>query len=122
MTEKALASSEDLEDLVASNDTGGRLPNKKAVRRLIFWVAVAWSLFQIYYASRLPYEFQNLLNSIGLNTWNVVVDDTRARSIHLAFALFLAFLSYPAFRNSPRHYVPWQDWLLAFGGAFLAVY
>lgn len=122
MTEKALASSEDLEDLVASNDTGGRLPNKKAVRRLIFWVAVAWSLFQIYYASRLPYEFQNLLNSIGLNTWNVVVDDTRARSIHLAFALFLAFLSYPAFRNSPRHYVPWQDWLLAFGGAFLAMY
>ena len=42
------------------------------------------------------------------------VNSTQARSIHLGFAVFLAYLAYPALRRSPRHYIPIQDWILAF--------
>ncbi len=35
------------------------------------------------------------------------------RNIHLAFALPLAFIFYPATKNSPKDRVPWYDWLLA---------
>ncbi|MBV7433421.1 TRAP transporter permease [Cardiobacteriaceae bacterium TAE3-ERU3] len=111
----------DLEDLVASTDTGGRNPSGIA-RQVIVWVAILWSLFQIYYASPLPFTFQGWLNHAGLNNINVVVDDTRARSIHLAFAMFLAFLSYPAFASSPKNRIPGIDWLLAIVGTFLASY
>ena len=74
-------------------------------------VAVAWSLFQLWYASPLPFIF-------GFG----VLNDTEARAIHLAFALFLAFTAYPAFKSSPRDYIPTLDWLLAFAGAFAAAY
>jgi TRAP-type uncharacterized transport system fused permease subunit len=50
------------------------------------------------------------------------LNDTEARAIHLAFALFLAFLAYPAFRRSPRERVPLLDWVLALVGAFCAAY
>ena len=39
-----------------------------------------------------------------------VFNNTEARSIHLAFAFFLAFTAFPAFRRSPRDHVPIQDW------------
>ncbi|WP_072281573.1 TRAP transporter permease [Rappaport israeli] len=113
--------SEDLQDLVASNDTGGRSPTG-ATKKVIVWTAIIWSIFQIYYASPLPFMLQNMLNSMGIHSLNVVVDDTRARSIHLSFAIFLAFLSYPAFKHSPKYRVPAFDWLLAVVGAFLASY
>ncbi|SUO95551.1 TRAP transporter permease [Suttonella ornithocola] len=112
----------DLQDLVTSTDTGGRNPYSKTVRNIIIIAAIAWSVFQLYYASPLPYILQGWLNQVGLGSVNVVVDDTRARSIHLAFALFLAFLSYPAFSSSPRHYLPISDWIMAVLGAFLALY
>jgi TRAP transporter 4TM/12TM fusion protein len=51
-----------------------------------------------------------------------VLNDTEARSLHLAFALFLAFLAWPAFKRSPRDRVPQLDWVLAFAGAFAAAY
>lgn len=111
----------DLEDLVASTDTGGRNPSGIA-RQIIVWGAILWSFFQIYYASPLPFTLQGWLNHAGLNNINVVVDDTRARSIHLAFAMFLAFLSYPAFASSPKHRIPGIDWVLAIVGTFLASY
>ncbi len=112
---------ESLEEMVASSDTGGRTPTHFS-KYVIVVTAILWSLFQIYYASPWPIELQGWLNKIGLNSLNVVVDDTRARSIHLAFALFLAFLSYPAFARSPRDYIPIQDWIFAIAGAFLACY
>ena len=42
-----------------------------------------------------------------------VFNDTEARSIHLALGLFLAFLAFPAFKSSPRDYVPALDWIFA---------
>lgn len=123
MTENAKVAPdyEALQDMVASTDTGGRNPHG-AVKQLMIWTAIAWSVFQIYYASPLPFMLQGWLHEMGWNQINVVVDDTRARSIHLSFAMFLAFLSYPAWRNSPRHYVPIADWIFALLGAFLASY
>lgn len=111
---------DDLQDMVASSDSGGRSP-EGLTKKIIVGVAILWSLFQLYYTSPLPFWLQEVVRNWGLSL-NVVVDDTKARSIHLAFALFLAFLSYPAFKNSPKHHVPIIDWLFATFGAFLGAY
>jgi TRAP transporter 4TM/12TM fusion protein len=100
----------DLEQLVAEADTGGRKP-VGATAQIVLWVAIAWSLFQLWYASPLPFVF-------GVFVFN----DTEARSIHLGIALFLAYTAYPAFRSSPRAYVPAIDWILALAGAFAGAY
>lgn len=106
----SLAPSAELEQLVAEADTGGRKPTG-AVATLISAVAIAWSLFQLWYASPLPFAF-------GFG----ILNDTEARSIHLAFGLFLAYTAYPAFKRSPRAYVPAVDWVLAVLGAFAGAY
>src|SRR5688572_21698557 len=98
-----------LEQLVAEADTGGRAPTSRLVVGLFSALAVAWALFQLWYASPFPYELR-----IG------IFNSTEARSIHLSFALALAFLAYPAFRTSPRRYVPLVDWALA-AAAIVAV-
>ena len=77
----------ELDELVASTDTGGRSPSGP-VATLILVVALVWSLFQLWIASPIPFI-------IGAGVFN----DTEARSIHLAFALFLAFAAYPAART-----------------------
>jgi len=105
--EKASA---ELQQLVAEVDTGGRKP-AGATGRVIFGVALAWALFQLWYASPLPFTF-----AYG------VLNDTEARALHLGFALFLAFLAWPATKRSPRDRVPWQDWVFAAAGAFAAAY
>ncbi|WP_435236376.1 TRAP transporter permease [Psychromonas sp. PT13] len=102
---------EDLQDLVASNDTGGRNPDNKAVIKLMAGVALAWALFQIWIASPLPFTFG----------WGVFASG-EARSIHLGFAIFLAFLAYPAFSKSPRQSIPTIDWSLAIAGSICALY
>ena len=51
-----------------------------------------------------------------------ILNDTEARSLHLAFALFLAFTAWPAFSSSPRDRVPVVDWAFALGGAFAGAY
>ena len=99
-----------LKELVAQSDTGAREPGG-AAGKLLLWVAIAWSLFQLWYASPLPFVFHVL-----------VLNDTEARAIHLAFALFLTFTAYPALKSSPRHHVPLQDWVLALVAAFAAGY
>lgn len=110
-TEKpTLAPSAELEQLVAEADTGGRKPTGFAAS-LITAVAIAWSLFQIWYASPLPFV-------LGFG----ILNDTEARAIHLGLGLFLAFTAYPAFRSSPRSYVPVFDWALALIGAFAGAY
>lgn len=99
-----------LQDLIAENDTGARQPSGLTAK-ILLWLAVAWSLFQLWLASPLPFIF-----NFG------VLNSTEARSIHLAFAIFLAFMAYPAFKNSPRNYIPIIDWVLAAVGAFCAAY
>lgn len=99
-----------LQQLVADTDTGGRMPTG-ASAALITGVALAWALFQFWYASPLPFVLR-----FG------VLNDTEARSIHLAFALFLAFAAWPAGRRSRRDHVPVVDWILAAAGAFAGAY
>jgi TRAP transporter 4TM/12TM fusion protein len=79
--------------------------------KIIIGVAFAWSLFQLWYASPLPYYF-----NFG------VLNDTQARSIHLAFAVFLAFTFFPALKTSPQGFIPLKDWFLALLAAFSAAY
>ncbi len=100
----------DVSKLVEDNDTGGRKPGP-LVARFLLVVAVSWSLFQLWIASPLPF-------SLGV----LVMNNTETRAIHLAFAVFLAFLAYPATRRSPRSHIPIQDWVLALLGAFCAGY
>jgi TRAP transporter 4TM/12TM fusion protein len=99
-----------LQELVAEVDTGRREP-KGIARQLIFGTALAWALFQLWYASPLPFVLR-----VG------VLNDTEARSIHLAFALFLAFLAWPAFKRSPRERIPVLDIVFALAGAFAGGY
>lgn len=73
--------------------------------------ALAWSLFQLWYASPLPFAL-----NFG------VFNDAEVRSIHLAFAMIMAFLAFPAFKKSSRTRVPAIDWGLAMVGAAAALY
>ncbi|WP_341703770.1 TRAP transporter permease [Ferrovibrio sp.] len=100
----------ELEELVAESDTGSRHPSG-ITGRLLVATAICWSLFQLWYASPLPFMFGIL-----------VLNDTEARAIHLGFAVFLGFACYPAFRRSPRDRIPLADWAMALVGAFAATY
>ncbi|HMQ40771.1 MAG TPA: TRAP transporter permease [Paracoccus sp. (in: a-proteobacteria)] len=80
-------SQSELDELVASSDTGARTP-AGWVGKTILIVAFCWSLFQIWIASPLPFMFE-----FG------ILNDTETRSVHLAFAMFLAYLAYPAERT-----------------------
>ena len=97
----------DVNQLVQDSDSGGRQPGP-FVRRLLLVVAVAWSLFQLWIASPLPF-------SLGI----FVLNDTESRAIHLAFAVFLSFMAYPATKRSPRDHVPIMDWVFALVGHVL---
>ena len=59
--------------------------------KLIACIAISWSLFQLWYASPLPFilDFGKLI-------------DVPARAIHLAFGLTLCFLVYPAFKSKKK--------------------
>ncbi len=100
----------DLVAMIAQADTGARTPAGQAALVMLA-VPLAWSLFQLWYASPLPF-----LLKFG------VLNDTEARSIHLAFSIFLAYAAYPAFKRSPRERIPVQDWAFAGLGAFCAAY
>ncbi len=77
----------ELDELVASSDTGGRNLTGP-VGTFLMLVALAWSLFQLWISSPIPFM-------VGFGVFN----DTEARSIHLAFAVFLAFAAFPAART-----------------------
>ncbi len=100
----------ELQEMLAQSDTGARDP-KGIAKNILLIVPFIWALFQLWYASPLPF----VLN-FG------IINDTEARSIHLAFAIFLAFTAYPAMKSSPRDHVPLTDWIFAFAGAFSAAY
>ncbi|MCC6007870.1 MAG: TRAP transporter permease [Rhodobacteraceae bacterium] len=97
---------DELQDLVASTDSGARAPDNRAVLLLISGLALAWSLFQIWIAEP-QFWFAGSFDFLR------IIGSDQTRPMHLTFALILAFLAYPAFRNSPRRYIPWYDWVLA---------
>lgn len=97
------------EELIAQ-DVGARLP-VGPMNWIIAGLALIWSLFQLWIASPLPF-------SLGIG----VLNDTETRSIHLAFAILLAYLVFPAMRSSPRDRVPLADIALGLVGAAVASY
>jgi len=105
-------SDEQLQDLVASTDTGARQPKNRSIAIFISSVAFFWSLFQLWIAQPQMWFAQYL----------PVLNSSQTRPVHLAFAIFLAFLVYPALKSSPRHRIPITDWLLAIAGAGCALY
>ena len=87
------------DEIVASVETGGREPHG-AVGKFLLITAFVWALFQLYIASNLPFW---LTDVTGIS---VVVTNSNARLIHMAFGLFLASLAFPLFKFSPRRFHP----------------
>jgi TRAP transporter 4TM/12TM fusion protein len=94
------------EELAVSVDSGGRAPTGWQ-RNLIPTIAFIWSVFQLYIASSLPFD---LAEATGVQFF--VITDSTARLIHLSFAGFLAAMAFPLLKGSPRHLIPWYDWIL----------
>ncbi|MBO6562991.1 MAG: TRAP transporter permease [Nisaea sp.] len=111
-TTETKSSRQAAEDLVAAVDTGSRnVPG--AVGQFIALGALAWSLFQLWIASPLPFMLADYIP---------LMNNTQTRPIHLCFAVVLAFLSYPALKSSPRRSVPITDWLFAAVSAICILY
>ncbi|WP_133011313.1 TRAP transporter permease [Marinomonas flavescens] len=109
---KESSSSTDLDDLVASNDMGGRKATGLQLKITLI-VAFVWALFQLWIASPFPYVLDT-----DLLRWN----SNQARSIHLSFAIFLVFLNFPFGRHSSLHKIPVADWILAIVASLCASY
>ncbi|UXU76322.1 MULTISPECIES: TRAP transporter permease [unclassified Paracoccus (in: a-proteobacteria)] len=107
-------SDEELQDLVEQTDSGARAPRSRAVALLIAGLALFWSLFQVWVA-----EPQFWFGKLPFVT---ILGADQVRPMHLALALALAFLCYPAGKAAPRDHVPIYDWVLAGLGAFCALY
>jgi TRAP-type uncharacterized transport system fused permease subunit len=91
-------------DLVIENDSGARRP-RGIGKKILFTLSLTWALFQLWISSPLPYyDFATFLNLPIFNS-------TEARLFHLSFALGLTFFAYPAFRSSPRRFIPFFDWI-----------
>ncbi len=82
------------EDLLVMVEAGAREPRSRFFRYLIVALCLSWSLFQLYIA------YQPL-------------DSFVARAWHLAFALILTYLVYPAYKqHSPPMWVDWASKIL----------
>lgn len=112
---KSELTADQVDDLVAQVDTGSRNPTNWQ-GKFILVVCFVWALFQLYIASNLPF-FLTETTSIPL-----IVTNSNARLIHLAFALFLAALAFPLTKKSPRDHIPWYDWVLAIVGVLTCFY
>ena len=98
--------------IIASSDVGSRNP-MRAAKTIIVAVAITWSLFQLWIASPLPFMTTNVFS---------VLNNTETRSIHLAFAIFLAFLVFPATKRGVSDRIPLQDWLFGLCGGLASGY
>ena len=105
-------SDEELQDLVASSDSGARAPTNRSVALLISATALIWSLFQLWIAQP----------QLWFGQYVTVLNSSQTRPLHLMFAIFLAFLAYPALKSSPRDRIPLFDWALALVGAGTCFY
>lgn len=81
-------------------ETGGRTPSNKYVANFIIYLALSWSLFQLYVSSPLVLDF---------TPW---VNEDVVKRTHLMFAGLLAYLSYLPRKSSPRDYIPSTDWIM----------
>ncbi len=102
------------EDMVAEADTGARNAGPFAAN-LIFGLCIAWSLFQLYIASKVPGV---LAQATGVSMFANIV--AQARFVHLAFALVLATLAFPMFGH--RNKIPVYDWVLVVLGVSACLY
>ncbi|MBL6946350.1 MAG: TRAP transporter permease, partial [Rhodospirillales bacterium] len=102
--------SENAEEILADIEYTGRKHSSNAALT-IGLIAAAWSLFQLWIASPIPF-----LINFG------IVDGPPARGIHLAFGLLLVFLVFPRSRKSAMGKIPVVDLVLAIAGAYCAAY
>ena len=98
-------------DEILRNVEAARLNPGPLAIKLISGLALVWSLFQLWIASPFPF----LIN------FGIIVD-VPARGIHLAFALLLCFVVFPATKRSKTSNLPIFDLLLGFMAAFCALY
>jgi len=98
-------------DEILRNVEAARLNPGPLAIKLISGLALVWSLFQLWIASPFPF----LIN------FGIIVD-VPARGIHLAFALLLCFIVFPATKRSKTSNLPIFDLLLGFMAAFCALY
>ena len=105
-----MTQSVDVRELVAEADLGGRKP-AGAAHLVLASTCIVWSLLQLWYASPFPFTF-------GV----FVLNDTEMRALHLALALFAAYLAYPFGKHSARDRIPAYDWIFALAAAFCAAY
>lgn len=84
--------------------------------KLIAYTTFVWALFQLYIASNLPFWLTDVTG------FSVIVTNSNARLIHLAFGFFLATLAFPLFKSSPKDHIPWYDWVLAIAGVAACLY
>ena len=112
--------SKSAKNILKEADTGIRNAGP-IITKIIFFICILFSIFQLYIASKLP----GLLAQITDKSFfvNIVA---QARYIHLAFAIVLATLAFPIFGHKNR--IPWYDWLMvvmgisALYGLFAGVY
>ncbi len=95
---------------ISEKETGRRHPRGVPYYTML-GVALAWALFQLWIISPLPFTF-------GVGVFNA----TAVRSLHLAFAIFLAYISFPMLKSMRMDHIPLLDWVLAFSAAFCASY
>jgi TRAP transporter 4TM/12TM fusion protein len=98
-------------EAIVEAESGARNPTGAFPKKVLFAVPLVWTIFQLWYASPLPFIFNFF-----------VINDSEARAIHLAFAVFLAFTAFPTFKKSPTTYIPIQDWILGLIGSFCSAY
>jgi len=79
--------------------------------KLVAGIAICWSLFQLWYASPLPFilDFGKII-------------DVPARSLHLAFGLALCFLAYPALKSRRDEGIPVYDYIFVAIGLITTLY
>ena len=82
------------------DDEGSIKRNLKGFNlKLVAFIAICWTLFQLWYASPLPFIF-----NFG------IFIDLPARAIHLAFALTLCFLIYPGRKGRSNNQIKLIDY------------
>ncbi len=93
-------------------ETGELRSFRRHEKALVAIIAISWAIFQLTLASVL------------------VLDSTKTRAIHLAFAIALLFLTLPALKLPKKHFrflyvtdcIPVLDYVLAIAGALSALY
>ncbi|MEO1292071.1 MAG: TRAP transporter permease [Pseudomonadota bacterium] len=115
-TDAAAGQSSSAQDLVAEADTGARAPADWQ-GRVIIWLCILWSVFQLYISSKAPGVLAQLT---GFSDFANIV--AQARFVHLAFALALATFAFPLTSSAPRDRIPLYDWLIAFLGVAACLY